>query len=86
MGRIKRLIKHIRRWNIWRKNNLNSPIHKLFVLLGIVVSPTFCATFLPEDEIKWRKLCEENADKFTRVNYITSDEFRAILKRAEENK
>lgn len=34
-------IKHIKRWNEWRKYNGNSPFHKLLVLLGIVKSPTF---------------------------------------------
>ena len=33
-------IKHIKRWNEWRKHNGNSPLYKLLVLLGIVKSPT----------------------------------------------
>lgn len=43
------MIDHIRRWNIWRKNNLNGPIHKLFVLFGIIHSPTFAFILLPEE-------------------------------------
>ena len=35
------MIKHIKKWNEWRKHCLNSPLHKLLVLLGIVKSPTF---------------------------------------------
>lgn len=34
------MIKHIKRWNEWRKHNGNSPLYKLLVLLGIVKSPT----------------------------------------------
>ena len=32
---------HIRKWNKWRKHNLNSGFYKLLVLLKIVKSPTF---------------------------------------------
>ena len=45
-------IKHIKRWNEWRKHNGNSSLHKLLVLLGIVKSPTFSHTFTKEE-------CEE---------------------------
>ncbi len=37
---MERLIKHVKRWNEWRKYNGNSKMHKLLVLLGIVKSPT----------------------------------------------
>ena len=47
---MRRLIKHIRRWNVWRKYNINGPIHKLLVLLGIIKSPTFALT-LTNDEL-----------------------------------
>jgi len=36
------MIKHIKRWNRWRKSNGNSRLYKLMVLFGIVKSPTFC--------------------------------------------
>lgn len=39
--RLKTTIKHFKRWNEWRKHNLNSPIYKLLVLFGICYSPTF---------------------------------------------
>lgn len=44
-----KLVKHIRRWNIWRKNNLNCKLHKFLVLIGFIKSPTFSYTLLPEE-------------------------------------
>ena len=38
---MKKLIKHFKRWNKWRKGSLNSPIYKVLVLLNILKSPTF---------------------------------------------
>ena len=38
---ISNVIKHIIKWNRWRKNNLNSKTHKFLVLMNIVKSPTF---------------------------------------------
>lgn len=46
---MKKLVKHVRRWNIWRKRNYNGAIHKLLVLFGIRHSPTFEWTLLPEE-------------------------------------
>lgn len=46
---MQRIIKHIRRWNIWRKDNRNSRLHKLLVLLGLRQSPTLNFVFLPEE-------------------------------------
>lgn len=43
------MVKHIRRWNIWRKGCLNSKWHKLLVLLGLRQSPTMVWTLLPEE-------------------------------------
>ena len=37
----KKQIKHIKKWNEWRKGCLNSPIYKLQVLFKIKKSPTF---------------------------------------------
>lgn len=37
---MKKLRKHIKAWNQWRKGNLNSPIHKIAVLFG-AYSPSF---------------------------------------------
>lgn len=41
--KIKKLIKHIKRWNLWRKHSMDSVIHKLLVLFKIIDSPTFGA-------------------------------------------
>lgn len=38
---LKRQIKHIKKWNEWRKHSLNPPISKLLVLFNIIKSPTF---------------------------------------------
>lgn len=49
-----KLLKHIRRWNKWRKDCLNSPIYKFFVLIGFIKSPTMPLVLLDEerDEIQ----------------------------------
>ena len=44
------IIKHIRRWNLWRKYCLNPPTYKLFVLLGLKKSATLALTLLPEEQ------------------------------------
>lgn len=49
---MKKLIMHIKIWNSWRKRSANCMIHKLFVLFGIIKSPTFMAhkalkTYIP---------------------------------------
>lgn len=48
---MKKIIKHIQRWNIWRKTNLNGPLHKFLVLVGLIKSPCMPFTYTP-DEIK----------------------------------
>lgn len=47
-----KLIRHIRKWNYWRKRNTNGRLHHVLVLFGIVKSPTFAQVLLPED-IAW---------------------------------
>lgn len=49
MHMLKRLKRHLNRWNKWRKRSLNGPIYKFFVLIGIKKSPTF-AFVLSDDE------------------------------------
>lgn len=49
---MKKLIRHIKNWNIWRKHNANGRIHHILVLLGIIKSPTMLHTFLPEEMIE----------------------------------
>lgn len=46
---MKNLFGHIRRWNYWRKRNTNGRLHHILVLLGVVKSPTFAFTLLPEE-------------------------------------
>ena len=43
-------IKHIKRWNEWRKHNGNSSLYKLLVLLGIVKSPTLPFVLTKEED------------------------------------
>lgn len=57
-----KIVDHIRRWNVWRKSNLNGHLHHIFVLFGIIKSPTFMLALLPEDKAsieemvkKWEK-------------------------------
>ncbi len=44
------IIKHIRRWNLWRKHCLNPFTYKLVVLLGLEKSATLALTLLPEEQ------------------------------------
>lgn len=44
-------MKHIKRWNKWRKNNINSKLHKFLVLIRLIKSPTMNQILL-DDEIK----------------------------------
>lgn len=49
----KRFIRHIKRWNKWRKRNLNGRLHKfLTLILGDEYSPTFATTLTDEEENK----------------------------------
>lgn len=38
---MERIIKHFKRWNVWRKYNKNGIWHKILVLFGVIKSPTF---------------------------------------------
>ena len=38
---MRKAIKHIKEWNIWRKRSLNGKMYKALVLFGICHSPTF---------------------------------------------
>lgn len=76
-----RLIKHIRRWNIWRCYNTNNRWHKLLVLLGLRNSPTLIHTLLPEE-------CEEIAKAFeegVKKGFSVAFGFRIIQIRGEKN-
>lgn len=43
------ILKHIKRWNVWRKYNKNGIAHKILVLFGIIKSPTFFYTWTAEE-------------------------------------
>ena len=36
-----RILKPVKRWNEWRKGNLNGRLYKILVLLKLAKSPTF---------------------------------------------
>lgn len=46
---MKRLFRHIRRWNKWRKCSMNDKIDKLLVLFNFISSPTFEVTYLENE-------------------------------------
>lgn len=52
------MLNHIRRWNIWRKRNLNGPIYKILVLFGVTKSPTMASVWLPEEEEEMAEIME----------------------------
>lgn len=54
-----KIIKHIKRWNVWRKHNVNSKLHKILVLFGIIKSPTLAFTLIPEEYEEIQKAIEE---------------------------
>lgn len=54
-----KIIKHIKRWNVWRKHNVNSKLHKILVLFGIIKSPTLVFTLIPEEYEEIQKAIEE---------------------------
>lgn len=38
---------------MWRKNCINSKLHKILVLFDVIKSPTMATIFLPEEVGKW---------------------------------
>ena len=67
-----KLITHIKRWNKWRKNNMNGKLHKFLVLLGIRKSITLQYVLLDEevDEIKsdYEKICRREKGSVMNAN------------------
>ena len=47
---MKKIITYFQRWNKWRKHNLNSRLHHILVLIGLVDSPTFDMTRTDAEE------------------------------------
>jgi len=55
-----RILKHFRRWNEWRKGNLNGRFYKILVLLKLEHSPTFELFVTAEErEEAWRAFKKE---------------------------
>ena len=67
---MKKIIKHIQRWNIWRKNSLNGPLHKFLVLVGLRKSPSMRFILTP-DEIKEFEEAFEKGLKETQPEWAT---------------
>ena len=49
----KKLINHVRRWNMWRKNNMNHPFYQFLVLIGVRKSPTLPFVVMKDDTPDW---------------------------------
>lgn len=45
------IFRHIRRWNKWRKDNLNSHFYQFLVLIGFVKSPTMALVLLDDEDV-----------------------------------
>jgi len=74
---MQKIIRHIKRWNKWRKNCLNSKFHKFLVLVGIIKSPTMPLILL-DDEIK---AFQDGIEKgIIKMPYILSDDELKIIK------
>ena len=57
---MKKIFRHIKRWNRWRKRCLNGKLHKALVLLGITKSPTMPFFLLPEEETEIARRVKAN--------------------------
>lgn len=86
---MRRVINHIRRWNKWRKYNLNGRLHKFLVLIGITKSPTMPYVWLDSEykefEKGLRKGFEEGLNEKLRsfnADFISFDEF--VLQESED--
>lgn len=59
-----KIIRHIKRWNKWRKRCRNGKFHKFLVLIGVIHSPTFLRILTDEEEKAYyeeiKKIFEEN--------------------------
>ena len=63
----KRIIRHFRCWNIWRKYNLNSTLYKFLVLIGFTKSPTMIGILLPEEQEEIRKSFSNGFNSASRI-------------------
>lgn len=56
---MKKIIRHFKRWNYWRKRNTNGPLHQFLVLIGLHNSPTMNQVILKEE---WDELVAFSTD------------------------
>lgn len=56
---MKKLIRHFKRWNIWRKHNGNGKLHHFLVLIGLIKSPTMGGVWLEEEMAEWIEFCTD---------------------------
>lgn len=71
---MKKVIRHFKRWNEWRKNCLNSPLYKILVLLKIIESPSFRYFWTKEDGEAFRRGFEEGLNSTTSKTLEGEDE------------
>lgn len=64
---LNKIIKHIKRWNRWRKNNLNSPIHKLLVLFKVIESPSMKWVRTKEEEDAFDEGFKKGLEEFVEL-------------------
>ena len=43
------MIEYIKRWNVWRKGNLNGIGHQILVLVGLRQSPSMAFILMPDE-------------------------------------
>lgn len=78
------MLNHIRRWNIWRKRNLNGPIYKTLVLFGVTKSPTMACVWLPEEEKEIAKAFAEGYQKGLKEGELVGIEKRYTANQIRE--
>lgn len=78
------MLKHIRRWNIWRKRCLNGPIHKILVLFGVIKSPSMRLAMLPEEEKEITKAFVEGYQKGLKEGELVGIEKRYTANQIRE--
>lgn len=68
---MKKLIRHFKRWNHWRKRNTNSKLHQFLVLIGLHNSPTMNHVILKEE---WEELVTFSTDVTSFRMYTDEEE------------
>lgn len=78
---MKKLFRHIKRWNRWRKHCLNGKLHKALVLLSITKSPTMPFFLLPDEEteiarrvkVNPKEVMDASGNAGTQITYSYED-------------